>query len=417
MEKNDQAIPVASLFFSVPFETLLTALELGPVYKHANLLTSAEAIGHLNKLDACLVIVSVNSREDLAQLVQVHRAMTNPKSGKCFKFIVVTRMGAAFDKTLFKLGLKEFIELRVPPKALRSKLDFWAKSLKAQLQARASVTPPRSGSVESVTSGMKHLKPGEVIWEEGIYFPEDIWKVQDTGDVKRIDNRWLIRLEGPSPDVADWIETEVKGSWKLSFKMTENSTRTFKGAWVFRGSQAPTFLQKDNVWVFNSDELNLSYVIGGKVQFSRLKTEGLSIFVQRNSKASKLDGSFVTSGSSNLSPIPPAQYLEVETQLQLTPPDQPAASPWYLDGQGYKHTHKSEEAAVEAKDEAMPSDLITNRSLSQSGSLPELLDPAPARVEENQDSSLTVTATESADDGYQRRLKFLLEKGARQFRR
>jgi hypothetical protein len=398
----------------------MTALDLGPVYQNTNLLTLAEAIGHLYKLDACLVIVSVNSREDLAQLVKVHRVMANPKLGKCFKFLVVTRMGATFDKSLLKLGLKDFIELTSSPKSLRSQLDFWLKSLRAQVLARVSENPSGGRSPEPSTGEVKELKPGGVIWENGIYFPEDIWRVEDTGDVIKVQNCWCIRLKGPSPDVAKWIETAVKGSWKLSFISAEDSRHSFKGAWFFWGSQRPEFVLKDNVWLFSSEEMTLAYVIGGEVQFSRLRTMGASIHVQHNThvNASKADDSFVSAESSGATTVPTAESLGIGTNLQPTSQDQSAKAPWYLDGRGYRQKTRAEQDGVDGKRDSAPSSgPLTILPLSKPDSLPEVVGSAEARIEDNQDGPLKMTTKTDLDDIYQRRLKSLIEKGARQFRR
>ncbi len=405
MEHKDLAIPIASLFFSVPFRALSAALELGTVYQSTGLATAADAIAHLEGLEACLVIVSVSSREDLAQLAEVHRVIADPKRGKCVKFLVVPRMGGAFDKAMLKLGITDFIEVSSSPKGLRSKLDFWLKSLRAQVLARGLETSLGPGPRE--VQGPSH---GEVIWEPGISFPEDIWTIGDAGDVKRVQNSWCVRLKGPAAEAADWIDAGLKGQWKLSSTRPEAAELPPRGAWFFWGSQKPVFLVEERVWVFRSEEMTLGYVIGGEVQFSRFRTMSPSIYVHHNSPAQTA----TPVGKTVLSLWP----VEVGAAPQPTAQAPSSETPWYLDGKGYKQPGKVEEEERETKKDFTPrSEALPVLPLVPVDKIPEVAAIAPARAEENHDGALKKVTTDDVDDLYQRRLKSLLEKGAKQFRR
>lgn len=282
------SIPVIKFLFKEDHRVLGEALNIGAGFDVENFSNSNDLSTYLSTVPAGLVVTSLSDRNDLIQIA------TFMKLGKkiakdCAVKIVVFNFSKDrnFEKAIAKLGILDLVEPGINTKALKFKIDFWMKSLNAQIKSAANANPQKIKSLEQNKSADKKAAENNSInWVNELEVEDDIWLLKHDNDCKKVLSKWLIKLLGPSPYVGQWVE--VKSSlWRFDIKESEKEIFVpNEGAWFFSGDQKPDFVWKENIWLISGDNFDLFFK-NAEGTFSRLNCKNKAITVCKNSMFAK----------------------------------------------------------------------------------------------------------------------------------
>ncbi len=176
-----------------------------------------------------------------------------------------------FEKALSRVGILDVVDQRAQSKALKFKIDFLMKSLSSQVKnTTQSVSNPHTSPFGENNSLSKKLSESIPHWLEPLKCKDDIWLSRHEQDCKKVLNRWMVKLMGPSPYVGQWVESKSPGIWKFQFNFDEEEYISGTGLWFYAGDNKPEFVWTENVWMFAGDTFELFYKDGKEI-ISRLK--------------------------------------------------------------------------------------------------------------------------------------------------
>ncbi len=264
------------------------ALGSKSAYQSQAFLSVTDLADHLEKERSALVICSLTTKNDLIQiasLIKWHKKLSN---NFVLKIAVINfSRNREFDKSIAKLGILDIIEVNTNVRALRYKIEFLMKSINAQLKKidGKETTDKLSKNKDAAVLQKKKLEDGlKVNWTEPLDSPEDIWLITHENDCKKILNKWMIKLMGPSPYAATWVEhANLRGVWKFELKAEIKSMiLDGPGFWYFKGDQKPEFVWKENRWLISGWEFELYYE-DKQQRVSRLDLKAKLLNVAKNS--------------------------------------------------------------------------------------------------------------------------------------
>lgn len=281
-------IPVIKFLFNDSFKVLNEALNLSPGYTVEEISTANDLSTFLSTEPAALVIASLKNKNDLIQIATFVKLAKKVAKDTAIKIVVINFSGdRTFDKAIAKLGIQDLIETGINTKALKFKLDFWMKSLNAQIKNNPNSSAQKTvKSLDQNKAQDKKADPTIPVWVEPLDLEDDIWILKSEADAKKVLAKWLIRLLGPSPYIGQW--TEVKGGiWRFDIKESEKELYCPNpGAWFFHGDQKPDFVWKENIWMITGDTFELYYKEKEQV-YSRLKSKDKVLTMAKNSLFAK----------------------------------------------------------------------------------------------------------------------------------
>ncbi|MFP5459515.1 MAG: hypothetical protein ACLGG7_12335 [Bacteriovoracia bacterium] len=235
---------------------------------------------------ATLVFACITDKDDLTKVLGFLKLQRRYVKEGNVKFSVINFLNnKQVEMALLKLGCQEVIDPGLKAKALKFKMDFWKKSLSvgsnkilegSKVQSLKDKIAADKKSAAEDDKKAAQVKP--ITWTDALKVVDDMWLTKNPNDVKKILNRWMVKLMGPSPFVAQWME--VKGErnvWEFVFKdgIRENFHMA-DGTWFFSGDQKPEFIWKDNVWLITGQKFQLFYQDDTKVDY-RLKATAQSV--------------------------------------------------------------------------------------------------------------------------------------------
>lgn len=279
-------IPVVKFLFQSDWQVLGESLKIAPAYQAEVHSSANELATFLSEQRACLVITSLRKKEDLVQLATIVKLSKKVAKDTVIKYVVVNFSGdKQYEKTVAKLGILDFIEEKVNTKGLRFKVDFYMKSLNAQIKNNTSnANAPSLKTLESNKTQDKKAQEQLVSWTDPLNCKDDMWLVKNEADCKKVLSKWLVKLMGPSPYLGQWVEKKA-GCWKFVFKEENPLLMPELGTWYFQGDQKPEFIWKENLWLMTGNNFQLFY--NEKKEISRLWVQDKSFFVCRNSEWAK----------------------------------------------------------------------------------------------------------------------------------
>lgn len=259
----------------------------------SGVLTSEEKFGNTAELltyvqsseKPSLILCSLGSKNDLLQIASLLKITKKMNSETGIKLAVVNFSGSKqFEVALQKLGLLDIVEPTINAKGLKFKLNLWTKNLTAST-AKSSFQMKSLKSSEGQKGNEKKVVESNSTFLPAMTTPDDIWIHLKEYECKKILGRWLVRLMGPSPYVAQWVEVENKpGVWKFEFR--EGQRQDFlagAGNWFFKGEQKPDFNWKENIWYFTGDNTDLFYF--DEEVLPRLQLKNRQLAICENSQA------------------------------------------------------------------------------------------------------------------------------------
>lgn len=280
-------VPVIKFMFRSEWKPLSDALLIGPIYETGELNSANDLTTFLCENSAGMIVVSLRDTSDLIQLATLMKLIKKFADKPTFvKVIVVNFSGnKQFEKAVGKLGL-DLLEDKIQTKALRFKIDFMMKSINAQMKKNANVVSNSVKSLENNKNQDKKTIESTAISIAPIECEDDIWILRNEADCKTVLTRWLVRLLGPSPYVASWVDSGNPGIWKFEFKAQNSLLVSGNGSWFYRGDQKPDFIWSENIWSFTGNAFDLFYKDGNDV-FSRLKLKEKQLTIAKNSEYAK----------------------------------------------------------------------------------------------------------------------------------
>jgi len=260
---NSGSIPIVKFMFDQEISVFNETLSINPTYEAKSIHQADELANFLTTVPSVLIIAYLQNKEHFAQIATFMKMARQASKNSVYKIVVFNYSGDnKFSKAISKLGIQDQIEPRINCKGLKFKIDFWMKSLRVQERA----LPQSTGAT----------------WLEPLTLEDDIWILKSELDCKKILNRWLVKLMGPGPVVAQW--NEIKNNlWRFDFK--ENEKEMFiggKGSWYFYGESKPDFIWKENSWLITGDNFELFYKDEDET-FSRLLCRNKLLKICKNS--------------------------------------------------------------------------------------------------------------------------------------
>jgi hypothetical protein len=255
-------------------------------------ITSAnEVVQYLNMAPQALLMFEIHDRESLAQVISVMKSTEKLIRANHVKVAGFNHIkNDNIEKVLKKMGCSDILTEDIKLKTLSFKIDFWFKTLKSKVTGMTSddvkKAPGKENKINSevaVADKKVGLQMVAAIQEEN-----DVWILKHKNDCKNVLRRWLIKLMGPSSQVAKWEQVSVETStgpkqlWKFDYKPGQaESFSNGEGAWYFDGPK-PEFDWKENVWIFSGSNPSLFHSFNGNVEY-RFKSEDKAIFFAENS--------------------------------------------------------------------------------------------------------------------------------------
>lgn len=232
-----------------------------------------------------LILCSLGSKKDLLQIATLLKITKKMSKDSGIKLAVVNFSGSKqFEIALQKLGLLDIVEPTINAKGLKFKLNLWVKNLTASVNKSAFQMKTLKNGESQKTSEKKVVESNSTFLP-AMTTPDDMWIHLKEFECKKILGRWLVRLMGPSPYVAQWVEVENKpGVWKFEFR--EGQRQDFlsgAGNWFFKGEQKPDFNWKENIWYFTGANIDLFYF--DDVVLPRLQLKDRQLAICENSEA------------------------------------------------------------------------------------------------------------------------------------
>lgn len=269
----DTQIAIIQFLFKSDWKVLVDSLGANPALNSQKFQTASEVLQFCSSTSSCLVISTVSTKDDLIQLATFVKASRKLQKGPILKIVVVNAsQNKQFEKALTKLGSVEILEPNVNVKALRFKLDFWMKAMKAQSKKLGGSFNQKTLEKDQTQESVSAPDYKGFVSAPALDCENDIWLLKKETDCKRIIGRWMVKLMGPGPYVGQWMEVPNKpGVWSFQIrKAFLDQFITGEGNWLFRGEQKPEFNWQENRWMFTGENFEL-FFYDGKTSQSRVK--------------------------------------------------------------------------------------------------------------------------------------------------
>lgn len=284
-------VPVIKFLFKSEWKVLTDSLNINPVYESEEFDSANDLTTYLSGASAGLIVTSLRDKYDLIQLASFIKLAKRVAPNAVTKVFVVNFSGdKQFEKACSKLGILDLIDPKIQTKALRFKVDFVMKSINAQIKKSANNAAAANASVKSLEANKaaqeKKAVESAPVWADPLETEDDIWILKTESECKKVLTRWLVKLMGPSPYVAQWVDSGTPGVWKFDFKNGKQDFIYGEGTWFFRGDQKPDFVWSENLWLFTGTSFDLFYQEKKEV-CSRVKLQDKSLIISKNSEYAK----------------------------------------------------------------------------------------------------------------------------------
>jgi len=279
---------IYKFLFRSEFKTLNEALQIKTNLSAQASENSDELVKSLSSASSGLVVCALKEKADLIELATFVKICKKNSKICPNKILVVNFSGdKQFEKAILRLGISDIVEPTVNAKSLRFKIDFLMRSLSAQAKQQTPMgnTSQATGRDEAKSPERKvsdHLPN----WTTPLECEDDIWILRNDIDCKKVLTRWLVKFMGPSPYVAQWVDSGTPGVWRFDFKEDNRVFIFGHGAWFFRGEQKPEFIWSENNWLFTGSSFELLYKEGETIH-QRLKLKDRSLTICKNSDFAK----------------------------------------------------------------------------------------------------------------------------------
>lgn len=254
-------IALVKFLFQADWEPLEDVIEAnsqdyGDIYEVDN---EKEVFQVAKTSPATLIIACVKTKEDLTKVLNLLNLSRNLLKESNVKVSVLNYLqNKNVESALIKRGCQEVLDPNLKAKPLKFKMEFWKKSIAVGMNKRLADQNKIVKDLKNEKGGVKKEAP-QIKWGEPLKVVDDMWISKSPHDTKRVLNRWMIKLMGPSPFVAHWMEVPGEnGLWQFVFKDgIREDFHMSDGDWFFRGEQKPEFIWKENLWLVSGQKIQL----------------------------------------------------------------------------------------------------------------------------------------------------------------
>ncbi len=266
-----------------PLEDVIQAnsKDFGDIYEVDN---EKEVFQVAKTSEATLIIACVKNKDDLTKVLNFLKLSRKVLKDSNIKVSVLNYLqNKNVEAAFMKLGCQEVLEPHLKAKPLKFKMDFWKKALMVGANKRLTEQNKTVKDNSTTKDGGKKEVP-QIKWGDALKVIDDMWITKSPQDTKRVLNRWMIKLMGPSPFVAQWVEVSgQKGLWQFVFKDgIREDFHMADGDWFFRGEQKPEFVWKENLWLVSGQKIQLFYQEDDTV-VARFRTNQENLEITKNS--------------------------------------------------------------------------------------------------------------------------------------
>lgn len=288
---NNKAMKMSEIvfvkyLFQVDWEPLEDVIEasskdFGDIYEVDD---EKEVIQVAKTSPATLILACVRSKEDLTKVLNFLKLSRKLLKDSNIKVSVLNYLqNKKVENAFMKLGCQEVLDPSLKSKPLKFKMDFWKKALAVGVNKRLQEQNKTVKDTKTEKEAAQKEVP-QIKWGESLKVVDDMWITKAPQDTKRILNRWMIKIMGPSPFVAQWVEVDgQKGLWQFVFKDgIREDFQMADGDWFFRGEQKPDFVWKENIWLISGQKFQLFYQEDETV-VARFRTHQENLEITKNS--------------------------------------------------------------------------------------------------------------------------------------
>ncbi|HUP57866.1 MAG TPA: hypothetical protein VM598_10470 [Bdellovibrionota bacterium] len=274
----------------------------------------AEAVALVRKLNGTVLLCHSSDNDEFVRQVTLLKLLAKQTRLRTCRVITTTSVKhESVVQTLTFYGATDALQEPVNEKALLFKLERQIRSVaqaKAKLarqkakteaadapasssedrDAKQGLPDPRAASSRQESTGASARRP-KLLRGEPIPVQSDFW-LTDEVETKRIRDRWLLRLIGPSPDLGKWMRAPGAAARRGGRRLWQwipnepEGRALYKepGEWFFRG-QRPEFQEME--WLFVGADPELYFAHSEKPLASKFKTNDRGdLVVARDSPAS-----------------------------------------------------------------------------------------------------------------------------------
>lgn len=288
-----------------------------------------EATSLIKRVGTCLVLLSAPDQGEMVKQISMLKLLRELIQSKKVIVIVTTSISQRETHQKFiQYGCSEVILEPITPKSLLFKVDRFVKLQKkariaeesgaaanaeretraaaqVKTQARADgtyqeVTPlearfadkvKRSKAAASTYAAAKDEEALDWKIKPALELQSDCWIARTKGStlppgvVKRIADKWMIKLTGPGPLIGRWNLLENDGDQENSWQWTPNDPDgdefiLEQGAWIYKGHK-PEFVGE--VWTFVGKRPELSFYYEGENYGSKFRIDAGTVAMAEDS--------------------------------------------------------------------------------------------------------------------------------------
>ncbi len=237
--------------------------------------------------DAAIFCFKISSKSELQRVIQYLKLNFRAIQMGFLKVVCLNNLkNKKVLNILQKLGCKDFLREDIKPRQVQYKFDFWVKTfksviLKKEIRERMNQQSNEKKEIRK-TRDFKIDPPMDI--------KEDFWLLKHKDDLKKVIQRYFIRLVGPSPMIGSWLKDEnVSNGWIWRVKDSDSPFSYIQddGDWTYIGSK-PDFDWKIKKWVFTGAQPSLYFTCHNTKDISkRIYLKDSVLHISKNSSSSK----------------------------------------------------------------------------------------------------------------------------------
>jgi len=258
----------------------------------------SDVFTHISEETGTLALVSIQTKEELPEVLQLLMALEAKISSGTVKVVVFNQVNNEKVIPLLRSkGVSEVLELNVSLKAFQYKFNKVVQLLEQSIKRSKDNPKVRSSDKQgSSNSNQSKRQVGQVIYSDPIEHFSDFWLLMNQKNVRFVIGKWFVNFYGPGPNSGTWDSYPEKKNgeqgWIWNPRKTDDQT-FYKdhGRWVFFGN-CPEFSWEEKHWYFISKSPELTFYAHQEVVHSKIKTmeNGDIVFCQNSKNAKNLQG-------------------------------------------------------------------------------------------------------------------------------
>lgn len=248
--------------------------------------TMEEVIQFLGLQGNAIFLFKIENKKDLTDAVGVLKSQKKLIKQGYLKPACITYVNSSkVEKILTKYGCVDQMETSITAKTLSFKIDFWARAISTLIKNDEANNALKMK--KELNAANQSKSTDELVMSPALMLKSDIWLFKSNFDYKKILNRSLIKMLGPSPRAIHWVELEkqpgdIDPTWRLMLRNDDVGFIEEDGAWFFYGTK-PEFDWKEMRWSFAGDSPHLYFYERTGSVYSRIKTGGGKTLIAENS--------------------------------------------------------------------------------------------------------------------------------------